>query len=100
MLYEKVPDALGVPLMVIVLEAQPAVTPAGSPVGVPIPVAPFVACVMAVRAVLRQSVGVDEAAPTVFTALKVAMAPDHCELVLMVPPVAAVKVEVTNLSSA
>lgn len=86
--------------MVIVLLAQAADTPEGSPVTVPMPVAPFVAWVMAVKAVLIQSVGVEEAAPTVLTALKVAMAPDHCELVLMVPPVVAVKVAVAIFSSA
>jgi hypothetical protein len=52
--------------MVIVLEAQEAVTPAGRPAGVPIPVAPVVVCVMAVRAVLRHTVGLEEAVPTVF----------------------------------
>lgn len=46
--------------MVIVLEAQAAVTPAGRPVAVPIPVAPVVVCVMLVNAVLIQSVGVEE----------------------------------------
>ena len=32
------PDAVGVPLMVIVLAAKAAVTPAGKPVGAPMPV--------------------------------------------------------------
>jgi hypothetical protein len=36
------PEAVGVPLMVMVLAAQAAVTPAGKPVGVPMPVAPVV----------------------------------------------------------
>ena len=58
-----VPEAVGVPEIVIVLLAQAAVTPAGKPVGVPIPVAPAVVCVMFVKVVLIQSVGVDEAAP-------------------------------------
>ena len=62
-----VPEAVGVPLMVMVLEAQAAVTPAGRPVGVPIPVAPVVVCVIAVRAVLTHSVGEEEAVPVVFT---------------------------------
>ena len=44
--------------MVIVSDAQVAVTPAGSPVAVPIPVAPVVVCVIAVNAVLIQSDGV------------------------------------------
>jgi hypothetical protein len=45
MLYANVPDAVGVPLIVIVLTAHAAVTPEGKPVGVPIPVAPVVVCV-------------------------------------------------------
>ena len=67
----KVPDAVGVPLMVIVLEAQAAVTPAGRPVALPMPVAPVVAMVMLVSAVLMQSVGVDEAAPAVMAGVTV-----------------------------
>ncbi len=63
----KVPEAVGVPLMVMVSEAQAAVTPAGRPVAAPMPVAPVVVCVTAVRAVLRHTVGLEEAAPTVFT---------------------------------
>jgi len=51
--------------MVITFPAQPAVTPAGKPVAAPIPVAPVVACVILVRAVLIHKVGVEEAAPTV-----------------------------------
>lgn len=54
------------PLMVTVLDAHEAVTPAGSPVDVPIPVAPVVVCVMLVNAVLIQSVGVEDAALTEF----------------------------------
>jgi hypothetical protein len=38
-----VPDTVGVPLIVMVFEANAAVTPAGNPVAVPIPVAPVVA---------------------------------------------------------
>ena len=57
--------------MVSVFEAQAAVTPAGRPVAVPIPVAPVVACVMLVKAVLMQSVGVDDAVPAVFAAVTV-----------------------------
>ena len=53
------------PLIVIVLLAQVAVTPVGKPVAVPIPVAPVVACVILVKAVLIHNVGVDEAAPAV-----------------------------------
>ena len=59
------PDAVGVPLMVIVFEANEAVTPAGRPVATPIPVAPVVVCVIEVSTVLIQSVGDDEAALTV-----------------------------------
>ena len=51
--------------MVIVSDAQAAVTPAGNPVVVPIPVAPVVLCVIAVNAVLIHKVGVDDAAPAV-----------------------------------
>ena len=57
--------------MVIRFEAQAAVTPVGKPVAVPIPVAPVVVCVILVRVVLIQSVGVDEAAPAVFAAVTV-----------------------------
>ena len=53
--------------MVIVFDAQDAVTPAGRPVAVPIPVAPVVVWVIAVKAVLMHSVGVEEAEPTVFS---------------------------------
>ena len=53
--------------MVTVFEAHEAVTPAGRPVAVPIPVAPVVTCVIAVRAVLMHSMGVEEAVPTVFS---------------------------------
>jgi len=51
--------------MVIVFDAHTAVTPAGNPVAVPIPVAPVVACVIFVKAVFIQSVGVEEATPAV-----------------------------------
>ena len=62
----KVPDAEGVPLMVIVLDAKAAVTPAGRPVGLPMPVAPVVAIVIAgLRAVLIHNVGVEEGVPAV-----------------------------------
>ena len=65
------PEAVGVPLILIVSEAQEAVTPIGRPVGVPIPVAPVVVCVIAVRAVLIQRVGVEDAAPTVLSSVTV-----------------------------
>jgi hypothetical protein len=52
-----VPATVGVPLIVIVLLLNAAVTPVGKPVTVPIPVAPVVAIVIfGVRAVLIQSV--------------------------------------------
>ncbi len=60
------PEAVGVPLIVIVLDAQEAVMPAGRPVAVPMPAAPVVVCVIAVRAVLMQRVGVEEATEAVF----------------------------------
>ena len=67
----KVPDAVGVPLIVIVLLAQAAVTPVGKPVAVPIPVAPVVLCVIAVSAVLIHNVGVLDAALTVLAGVTV-----------------------------
>ncbi len=67
----KVPDSVGVPLMVITFEAQVAVTPAGRPVGVPIPNAPIVTCVIAVNAVLTHNVGVEEPVPTVLSGVTV-----------------------------
>ena len=65
------PDAVGVPLMVRVLLAQAAVTPAGKPVAVPMPVAPVVLCVILVNAVLIHSVGLLDAALAVFAAVTV-----------------------------
>ena len=59
----KVPAAVGVPLMVMVLLANAAVTPAGKFVAVPIPVAPLLVCVMFVNEVLMHKVGVLDAAP-------------------------------------
>ena len=58
------PVADGVPLIVITLPDQAAVTPAGNPVAVPMPVALVVACVIFVKDVLTVSVGVDDAVPT------------------------------------
>ena len=71
MLYVNTPDAVGVPLIVIVFAAQAAVTPDGKPVAVPIPVALAVVCVIGVSAVLIHSVGVAEAALTVLAAVTV-----------------------------
>ena len=65
------PDAVGAPEMVIVLLAQAALTPAGNPVAVPMPVAPVVACVIFVNAVLIHKVGVLDAAPAVLARVTV-----------------------------
>ena len=66
------PVAVGVPLIVIILLAKVALTPAGKPVAEPIPVAPVVVCVIeVVNAVLMHCVGVLEAALTVLTAATV-----------------------------
>jgi len=67
----KVPAFVGVPEIVIVFDAKAAVTPAGNPVAVPIPVAPEVVCVILVKAVFRQRVGVLEAAPAELAAFTV-----------------------------
>ena len=50
------------PLIVIVLPDQAAVTPVGKPVAVPMPVALVVVCVIFVKAVFTVSVGVVDAA--------------------------------------
>ena len=62
---------MGVPLIVITSEAQAALTPAGNPVAVPMPVAPVVACVIFVNAVLIHKVGVLDAAPAVLAGVTV-----------------------------
>ena len=59
------------PLIVIVLLDQAAVTPAGKPVAVPIPVAPVVVWVMFVSAVLIHKVGLELAAPAVLSGVMV-----------------------------
>ena len=79
-----VPEAVGVPEIVIVLAAHAAVTPAGSPVAAPIPIAPVVRWVMFVRRVLIQSVGVDEGTDTVLFAVTVIV---PLALTLPQPPV-------------
>lgn len=56
--------------MVIVLEAQVAVTPVGRPVAVPIPVARVVVWVMGVRAVLLHNVGLEEGAEAVLAMVR------------------------------
>ena len=69
------PDAVGVPLMVMVFDPHVADTPAGKP-SVPgpppdIPVAPVVAIVILVKAVLTHSVGVDDGLPAVLAGVTV-----------------------------
>ena len=65
------PLCVGLPLIVTVFEVHDALTPAGRPLAVPMPVAPVVVCVMAVRSVFIQSVGVEDAADTVFSGVTV-----------------------------
>ena len=64
-----VPDADGVPDIVISSDDQDALTPDGKPVAEPIPVAPVVAWVISVNAVLIHNVGVLDAEPTVLFAV-------------------------------
>ena len=60
------------PLIVIVLAAHTAVTPAGRFVGLPMPVAPVVAMVIAGEmAVLIHNVGDDDGVPAVLSAVTV-----------------------------
>ena len=66
-----VPLAVGVPLIVIVLEDQLAVTPEGNPLAEPIPLAPVVVWVILVKAVLIHKVGLEDAVPTVLSGLTV-----------------------------
>ncbi len=84
-----VPLAVGVPLMVITLLAHAALTPVGRPFApdtplLVMPVAPVVAIVMLVKAVLMQSVGVVDGVPAVLLGVTV-MVP--VALVLPQPPV-------------
>jgi Zn-dependent membrane protease YugP len=79
-----VPDTVGVPLIVMVFEANAAVTPAGNPVAVPIPVAPVVAWVISVNTVLIHNVGVVLAALAVLFGVTVIVpvaftAPSTCQ---------------------
>ena len=57
--------------MVMVLEDQTALTPAGNPVGVPIPVAPVVLWVIFVSNVLIHNIGDEDPTPAVLTAVTV-----------------------------
>ncbi len=59
------------PLIVITLADQAAVTPAGNPEAVPMPVALVVPCVIFVNTVFTVSVGVDDAAPAAQAAVTV-----------------------------
>ena len=64
------------PLIVIELEAQLAITPAGKPLApempaFEMPVAPVIAWVIFVNGVLLHNVGVEFAAPTVFARVTV-----------------------------
>ena len=75
-LYGKVPETVGVPLMVMVLEDQLALNPAGKllPPKTPsfeMPVAPVVVCVMLIKAVLMHKVGVVDAALAEFAVITV-----------------------------
>ena len=65
------PDAEGVPDIVISFDDQDALTPDGKPVAEPIPVAPVVEWVISVNAVLTHNVGVLDAEPTVLSAVTV-----------------------------
>ena len=57
--------------MRMVSELNVALTPEGKPVAVPMPVAPVVVCVMVVRALLIQMVGVLDAALVVLSGVTV-----------------------------
>ncbi len=85
----KVPLAVGVPLIVITLPAHAALTPAGSPFApetplLVMPVAPVVAIVMLVKAVLMHKVGVLDGAAAVLFAFTVIV---PVALTLPQPPV-------------
>ena len=72
------PDAVGVPDIVITFPDQEALTPPGNPFAPAtpsslIPVAPVVACVIFVNAVFIHKVGVLDATPAVFIVI---VAPD------------------------
>ena len=81
------PITEGVPLMVRILFAQVAETPAGKPVGVPMPVAPVVLWVILVIDVLRQTVGVEDAALTVLFGVTVIV---PVALILPQPPISGI----------
>ena len=62
--------------MVMVLDANVAVTPFGKPAAVPIPVAPVVVWVISVKAILLHTTGAEDAAPAVLLNTVIAMAAD------------------------
>ena len=91
MLYSNVPLALGVPEIVIVLEAQVAETPAGKPLPpetplFEIPVAPTVVCVIFVKTLFIHKVGVELAAVTELTEITVTTKPALDGEAQTVPP--------------
>lgn len=59
------PETVGEPLIVNVLEVHDADTPVGKPVAVPIPVAPAVECVIFVKVLFVHPLGAEDAALTV-----------------------------------
>ena len=63
------PDASGVPLIVIVFEEKVALTPEGKPLAAPMPVAPVVAIVMSVSVVLIHKVGLLLGVPAVLVGM-------------------------------
>ena len=76
------PNAVGVPLIVIVLDVKVADTPAGNPFApdtpsFDIPVAPVVAIVILVNAVLIHSVGVEDGLPAVLAGVTVTNPLEH-----------------------
>ena len=71
------------PLIVIVLPDQAAVTPVGNPVAVPMPVALVVKCVIFVKAVFTVSVGVVDAAAAAQAAFTVMVPVAFTELQLV-----------------
>lgn len=89
----KIPDAVGVPLRVIVpavaFPEKLAVTPAGNCAAAPIPVAPVVVNVIGVMRVLTQSVGLVEGPETVLPAGGTIL-----KAIKLVQPVASVTVNV------
>ena len=71
------------PLIVIVLLDQVAVTPVGNPEGLPMPVALVVACVIFVKTVFTVNVGLDDAAAAAQAAVTVIVPVAFTELQLV-----------------